>query len=283
MNATQIISELGKFEAERNPLKKLARQGQCFSTTKAIEGLTILMEDFTEITDVKVEISRDYYDEGEVVEDKEYFNFTDGSGFISAEMSQTINKAYDLNDCNTYQVRVGGCKGVLHVSPFLEGKKVQYRKSMKKFDVSGDSVSIEIIRCGTFSQGHLNRQIIQLLCCLDKTTRARREKDLYMPAEEKTMETIIRNLQDENIKFLKPRALCKMIQKNASEMNKKLKEAQPEKEEELNLNSSQFKKYDVFFGAAKVFKQIFQKAALSQVQLLEEPIFGTIMYNMALG
>lgn len=63
----------------------------------------------------------------------------------------------------------------------------------------------------------------------------------------------------------------------------RMQEASEAEAKELNLHTDHFKKYDVFFGASKVFKQIFQKAALSKIQLLEEPIFGTIMYNMALG
>lgn len=76
-----------------------------------------------------------------------------------------------------------------------------------------------------------------------------------------------------------------MINANARFMRETIEryKAADDKAKELKLNANELKKYDVFFGASKVFKQIFQKAALSNIQLLEEPIFGTIMYNMALG
>lgn len=45
----------------------------------------------------------------------------------------------------------------------LEGDLLQYRPSMKKFE--SQNTKLEVIRCATFSQGFLNRQVIMLMSC----------------------------------------------------------------------------------------------------------------------
>ena len=50
------------------------------------------------------------------------------------------------------------------VKPELEGYKVQLRNSQTKFP--SKDLSLNVIRCSTYSQGFLNRSIIQLLHCL---------------------------------------------------------------------------------------------------------------------
>ena len=45
----------------------------------------------------------------------------------------------------------------------LKGKKVQIRPSQKKFE--SPDTQLEVIRCATYSQGYLNRQVIMLMSC----------------------------------------------------------------------------------------------------------------------
>lgn len=139
-------TDLGQFSEETNPLKRFSRVGMCLSTTKKIEGLEV---DAAQVRDVIPDIKTP---DGT-------FNFTDGSGFISQELMDIVRKEYGLDECAAIQVRVGGAKGVLHLNPFLEGKIIQLREGMKKFAVTPttSTVDIEVIRCATFSQGHLNR------------------------------------------------------------------------------------------------------------------------------
>lgn len=47
--------------------------------------------------------------------------------------------------------------------PELFGKVVQIRPSQKKFE--SEDKNLEVIRCATYSQGFLNRQIIMLMSC----------------------------------------------------------------------------------------------------------------------
>jgi len=54
-----------------------------------------------------------------------------------------------------------GAKGVLKVDPTLPGLQIQLRKSMIKFNASNRS--LDIIRCSTFSNAFLNRQVILIL------------------------------------------------------------------------------------------------------------------------
>ena len=59
------------------------------------------------------------------------------------------------------QVRLGGIKGVLSVKMGIEGRKLFWRKSMKKFDA--DIMELEICEWATWHPAYLNRYIIMLL------------------------------------------------------------------------------------------------------------------------
>jgi len=47
--------------------------------------------------------------------------------------------------------------------PSLTGRRIEVRPSMQKFESKDTTLSI--IRCATFSQGFLNRQVVLLLNC----------------------------------------------------------------------------------------------------------------------
>lgn len=132
-----------------------ARRGQCFTTTKFITKLT--EDEIVEIPDIKIQKTDDPEDPTGL------YTFTDGCGNISLALSDLINEQFGLLNCTAYQVRLGGAKGVLVCKPSLgEGLRlVQLRPSQKKFK-SKDHF-LEVIRCSTFSQGYLNRQVILLL------------------------------------------------------------------------------------------------------------------------
>lgn len=104
INEEKIIKSLGDFENEKNILKKYARRGQCFSTTKFICKLSEenLVFDVPDIT-------------------RNGYNFTDGCGMISPELAAIITEQYGVESC-AFQVRIAGAKGILMVDPSLEGK-----------------------------------------------------------------------------------------------------------------------------------------------------------------
>jgi RNA-dependent RNA polymerase len=132
-----------------------ARRGQCFTTTKFItklEGSQLQL-----IDDIELQKEDDPY---------EKYCFTDGCGNISNALCDMINEKFGLLQCSAYQVRLGGIKGVLINKPKLseddeEIKVIEYRRSQEKF--KSQDYFLEVIRCATFSQGYLNRQVILLL------------------------------------------------------------------------------------------------------------------------
>ncbi len=70
---------MGNFDKETVPLKKMARQGQLFSTTKTI----------TELSANEIETICDIERNG--------YCFTDGIGNISAEVKKLIDNKYEVD------------------------------------------------------------------------------------------------------------------------------------------------------------------------------------------
>lgn len=121
----------------------------CLATTRAIE---IVKGEIEEIKDVE----------------RNGFQFTDGVGLISPFLADLIaiemKVKKDTLVPSAYQFRLGGCKGVLSVSPRLKDRKVAMRRSQKKFDAG--HVGFEINRVADFSSSALNRQLIIILSSL---------------------------------------------------------------------------------------------------------------------
>lgn len=140
---------MGNFSHIPIVAKYAARLGQCFSTTRAINGLSA--PDLVKIADVE----------------NNGFCFTDGVGKISPFLAQMITVELGLRT-NTapsaFQFRLGGCKGILVVWPDAKDKEVHIRKSQQKFTATYNG--LEIIRCARFSCATLNRQTITILSSL---------------------------------------------------------------------------------------------------------------------
>lgn len=137
---------MGKFSDIKVVAKYAARLGLCFSTTRAIRnsGMKII-----EIPDVKRN--------GSV--------FTDGVGKISPFLMKMIATELKLpSEPSVIQFRMGGCKGVLAVSPDAKGQEVHIRKSQTKF--TAEYMGLEIIRWSCNSLATLNRQTITILSSL---------------------------------------------------------------------------------------------------------------------
>lgn len=153
VTAANIRAWMGQFGHIRNIAKHAARLGQCFSTTRAISGCSAHVKKIDDIT-------------------RNGYTFSDGVGKISKflaqiAMSELKIKTPDREPPSAYQFRLGGCKGMLIISPDARRQDVHIRKSQFKF--AALSQGLEIIRWSQFSSATLNRQLILVLSTLGIT------------------------------------------------------------------------------------------------------------------
>ncbi|KAF7722442.1 hypothetical protein EC973_003144 [Apophysomyces ossiformis] len=147
LSTTMIRKWMGSFSQIKVIAKYAVRMGQCFSSTRPA----------TTLDEKEVEEIDDIVNNGYV--------FSDGVGKISPKLARELAKTMELDEVpSAYQIRLGGAKGVLSVSNFLSGRKVQLRPSQIKFDSS--HTVLEIIRTSTLIPAYLNRQAITLLSAL---------------------------------------------------------------------------------------------------------------------
>lgn len=142
---------MGDLKHIRSVGKFAARMGQCFTTTRQLSGISVPkivgIEDIQRETDGCV------------------WNFTDGVGKISPFFAQMITHEQNLAATpSCFQMRMGGCKGVLVVWPDVPANEVHIRPSQEKFKAPYNG--LETIKVSTYSQATLNRQVIPLLSCL---------------------------------------------------------------------------------------------------------------------
>lgn len=150
LTAEGIRRWMGSFREIKVVAKHAARLGQCFSTTRAINGTKV---NLVEITD----ISRNGY------------CFTDGVGKISKFLAQMAASELGVTNASgqppsVFQYRMGGCKGVLAVWPDARMREIHIRPSQYKFPASHEG--LEIIRWSQFTTASLNRQLILVLSAL---------------------------------------------------------------------------------------------------------------------
>ncbi|MCO5557940.1 hypothetical protein L7F22_011513 [Adiantum nelumboides] len=147
VNAESIRTWMGGF-TKTNAAKYAARMGQCFSST---------------IQTVQVSISKTADD---II--RNGYNFSDGIGKISPMLAQECASMLKLehNPPSAYQIRYGGCKGVVVTWPSEKesDRTLILRESMKKFISRHDY--IEVVTWSRFQPCFLNRQIITLLSAL---------------------------------------------------------------------------------------------------------------------
>ena len=145
-----IRSWMGYFGDIKVVAKHAARLGQCFSTTRAINGTKVKI---VEIEDIE----------------RGRYNFTDGVGKISKFLAQMAASELGLSmpsgePPSVFQFRLGGCKGVLALSPDVGMREIHIRKSQYKFPASHEG--LEIIRWSQPATAYLNRQLILVLSTL---------------------------------------------------------------------------------------------------------------------
>ncbi|XP_077542923.1 uncharacterized protein LOC144155400 [Haemaphysalis longicornis] len=145
---------MGDFSDIQSTAKKMARMGQCFSSTEESVRVPVLSDSVHEVPDVvggKHPVKGDKY------------IFSDGIGMISLPLIEEVCHKLSLPDVpSAIQVRYAGYKGMLCVNPVLQGKQLVLRKSMRKFHCI-NSDNIEVIKISAPRPVFLNRQLITLL------------------------------------------------------------------------------------------------------------------------
>ncbi|KAI9808580.1 MAG: hypothetical protein M1825_003729 [Sarcosagium campestre] len=149
---------MGDFSSIRIPALYAARIGQCFSTTRAINGTRVQIVEMRDVIRHAKDASG--RDDASVS-----FNFTDGVGKISESLAKLVAGELNLPFVpSVLQFRLGGCKGVLAVWPDAQMWQVHIRKSQYKFPAIHNG--LEIIRWSMHAAASLNRQIIMVLSTL---------------------------------------------------------------------------------------------------------------------
>ncbi|KAJ4413019.1 hypothetical protein N0V82_008607 [Gnomoniopsis sp. IMI 355080] len=142
---------MGDLKHIRSVGKFAARMGQCFTTTRQLHGISV--PKIVGIEDIQRKA------------DGHMWEFTDGVGKISPFFAQMIAHEQNMADTSScFQMRMGGCKGVLVVWPDVPANEVHIRPSQEKFKAPYNG--LETIKVSTYSQATLNRQIIPILSCL---------------------------------------------------------------------------------------------------------------------
>ncbi|KAJ4710077.1 RNA-dependent RNA polymerase [Melia azedarach] len=151
LTAANIREKMGDFREIRNVAKYAARLGQSFSSSR--EALHVDSNEIEVIADIETETNGVKY------------NFSDGIGKISAELTEIVAKKCRFTNYtpSAFQIRYGGYKGVVAVDP-TSSMKLSLRKSMCKY--KSESTSLDILAHSKYQPCFLNRQLITLLSTL---------------------------------------------------------------------------------------------------------------------
>ncbi|KAH6941071.1 hypothetical protein HPB50_013214 [Hyalomma asiaticum] len=133
---------------------KMARMGQCFSSTEETVHVPLdsgVKQDLPDIVGGKHPQSGNPY------------VFSDGIGMISRSLMEKVCKQLGLEELpSAIQIRYAGYKGVLCMNPELQGDQLLLRESMRKFHCS-TSDSLEIVQVSAPRTVYLNRPLITIL------------------------------------------------------------------------------------------------------------------------
>ncbi|MCJ1464650.1 hypothetical protein MMC07_003263 [Pseudocyphellaria aurata] len=185
-SAPSIRRWMGSFKEIRVIAKHAARLGQCFSTTRAISGAKVNVKEICDI-------------------ERNGYCFTDGVGKISTFLAQLTASELGITQSaggppSVFQFRLGGCKGVLAVSPDAKGREIHIRPSQYKFPATHEG--LEIIRWSQFAGASLNRQLISVLSALgvpDETFFQKLKMQLSNLEQAMTNEKLALNLLQKDI------------------------------------------------------------------------------------
>ncbi|KAH6920624.1 hypothetical protein HPB50_028387 [Hyalomma asiaticum] len=152
-NSAVIIRKwMGHFEDIPNVAKRLARMGQCFSST----------EQSVRVQRCHVQLVPDVVGDVHPISKKPYI-FSDGVGMMFVQLAEEVYKVLNLKDRpSAIQIRYAGAKGKLCVNPALPDKKLLWlRPSMQKFPCF-NSEFLEVVKVSAPRSLTLSRPLITL-------------------------------------------------------------------------------------------------------------------------
>ncbi|XP_037556026.1 uncharacterized protein LOC119432954 [Dermacentor silvarum] len=144
---------MGDFSNIGSIAKKMARMGQCFSSTEESVQVPLGVGAVTEADKVG----------GCHPISKNPYVFSDGIGMMSRSLLQKVCQKLGIKDePSAIQIRYAGYKGMLCLNPCLDGDKLVLRESMRKFPCSTSEV-LEVIKVSAPRTVCLNRPLITIL------------------------------------------------------------------------------------------------------------------------
>ena len=187
LSTAKIRRWMGNFKEINEVAKYAARIGQCFSTTRAINGARATIKELPDIVSIHGHC------------------FTDGVGIISKFLAQVAADEVGIQmptgePPSLMQFRLGGAKGVLAVWPLAKKREIHMRKSQYKFDAEYEG--LEVIRWSQFMAAHLNRQLILVLSALgvpDEIFTEKLERQLSNLSTAMTNEKVALNILQKEV------------------------------------------------------------------------------------
>ncbi|XP_022694554.1 probable RNA-dependent RNA polymerase 1 isoform X1 [Varroa jacobsoni] len=155
-DAASIRQWMGDFSNISNVATRVARMGQCFSSTQEtveVPPAEELHEDDIWHPDSVHPISQQPY------------CFSDGCGKISPELLQEVWNSLPhitAQRPSALQIRYRGCKGMVCLDPRLQGRQLVLRRSMVKFECLSNR-KLEVIKWSAPMNMFLNRPLIAIL------------------------------------------------------------------------------------------------------------------------
>ena len=184
--------------------------------------------------------------------------FTDGVGHISEELATFAAKRFNYTKCSAFQIRIAGAKGVLMVKPGLQGCQIALRQSQIKFEA--DDLTFNVIRCATYGQGYLNRQVITLLYCLG------------------VPESFFISMQRKAKQIASVEAIGASLGQKAKKQSKLEENVPMEPEPESSMENLR-----VILTGSRAISQCIQQAASKRMNVLNDPMFSSVLYGLQLN
>ncbi|XP_037508921.1 LOW QUALITY PROTEIN: uncharacterized protein LOC119385548 [Rhipicephalus sanguineus] len=152
-SAATIREWMGQFEGIPNVAKRMARMGQCFSSTE--QAVRLQADQVQEIPDIVG---------GVHPISKRPYIFSDGIGMMSVPLAEEVCQVMKLKERpSAIQIRYAGSKGMLCINPELPNRKLLcLRPSMQKFPCTS-SEYLEVVKVSAPRSVTLNRPLITIL------------------------------------------------------------------------------------------------------------------------
>ncbi|XP_075528530.1 uncharacterized protein LOC142560369 [Dermacentor variabilis] len=153
-SAQDIRAWIGDVHQIPNVGYKMARMGQCFSSTEETVRVPLDSGAKQDVPDIMG---------GKHPQSGNPYVFSDGIGMISRSLMAKACEQLGLEELpSAIQIRYAGYKGVLCLNPELCGDQLLLRESMKKFHCS-TSDSLEIVQVSAPRPVYLSRPLITIL------------------------------------------------------------------------------------------------------------------------